>query len=113
MTEVAFCYVTCPDRDEALAIARALVDERLAAAGNVLPGAISVYRWERAVHEAEEVVLLLKTQAGLAERVVERVRALHSYACPCVVLLRVAGGNPAYIDWIRAETSDEDNGERT
>ncbi len=76
--EAAFCYVTCPDRDEALAIARALVDERLAACGNVLPGMVSIYRWEGAVHEAEEVVLILKTQARLARRVVERVRGLHS-----------------------------------
>jgi periplasmic divalent cation tolerance protein len=112
MTEAVFCYVTCPSRNEALAIARALVDERLAAGGNVLPGVASVYRWEGAVREAEEVVLILKTQARLGQRVVERVRALHSYACPCVVLLPLAGGNPAYLDWIRAETSEGDRGER-
>ena len=110
--EAAFCYVTCPNYDEALAIARALVNERLAASGNVLPGAVSVYRWEGAVHEAEEVVLILKTRARLAQRVVERVQALHSYACPCVALLPVAGGNPAYLDWIRAEISEGDGGER-
>jgi periplasmic divalent cation tolerance protein len=109
--EAAFCYVTCPDRDEALAIARALVDERLAAGGNVLPGVVSVYRWEGAVHETEEVVLILKTQAGLAQRVVERVQALHSYACPCVTLLPVESGNPAYLDWISAETSEGNGGE--
>jgi periplasmic divalent cation tolerance protein len=112
MADAAFCYVTCPSRDEALAIARALVDERLAVGGNVLPGAASIYRWEGAVHEAEEVVLILKTQTGLAQRVTERVRALHSYECPCVVLLPIAGGNPAYLDWIRAETFEGNDGDR-
>jgi periplasmic divalent cation tolerance protein len=83
----------------------------LDAGGNVLPGAVSVYRWGGAVHEAEEVVLILKTQARLAQRVAERVQALHSYACPCVALLPVAGGNPAYLDWIRAETSEGNGGD--
>ncbi len=60
-----FCYVTCPERASALAIARALVEEGLAAAGNVLGGARSVYRWQGAVHEADEAVLVVKTRAAL------------------------------------------------
>jgi periplasmic divalent cation tolerance protein len=105
--EAAFCYVTCPSREEALAIARALVGERLVACGNVLPGMATIYRWEGAVHEAEEVVLILKTRSELTQRVTDRVRALHSYSCPCVAVLPVASGNPAYLSWIRAETSEE------
>jgi periplasmic divalent cation tolerance protein len=100
----AFCYVTCPDRAQALAIARSLIDERLIACANILPGMVSLYRWEGEVHEAEEVVLVLKTCAPLVERVTERVKALHSYTCPCVAVLPVTGGNPDYLAWIVAET---------
>ncbi len=97
-----FCYVTCPERAGALAIARALVEEGLAAAGNVLGGARSVYRWQGAVHEADEAVLVVKTRAALADRVVARVRELHPYACPAVAVLPVAGGDPDYLAWIEA-----------
>ena len=98
------CYVTCGDRDEAITIGRTLVEERLAAAANILGDTVSVYRWGGALHEKPETALLLKTRAELAERVVARVLELHSYACPSVVILPVAGGNPAYLDWLAAET---------
>lgn len=102
--KAAFCYVTCPSREEALAIARQLLAERLIACANLLPGMVSIYRWEGAVQEDDEVVLILKTRAELTEQVAERVRALHSYTCPCVAVLPVTGGNPAYLDWLLAET---------
>lgn len=101
---VVFCYVTCPSVEEALALARRLVEERLVACGNVLPGMRSVYRWQGEVQEADEAVLVLKTRAELAEQVTQRVVALHGYDCPCVAVLPVAGGNPAYLDWIAEET---------
>jgi periplasmic divalent cation tolerance protein len=101
----AFCYVTCPDRGQALAIARSLIDERLIACANIFPGMTSLYRWEGEVHEAEEVVLVLKTSMPLVEPVIQRVKVLHSYTCPCVAVLPVTGGNPDYLAWIVAETS--------
>ncbi len=104
---VVFCYVTCPERAGALAIARALVEERLAACGNVVPGMRSIYRWEGAVHEADEAVLVLKTRADLAPRVAARVRELHPYDVPCVAVLPIAGGDPAYLAWIAAESSGD------
>ena len=105
MSEAVFCYVTCAGRDEALTIARKLVDEHLIACGNILPGLLSVYRWQGEVHEEQEVLLVLKTRAALADQVTARVRELHSYACPCVAVLPVAGGNPDYLAWITAETA--------
>lgn len=99
-------YVTASSRDEALAIARAVVGERLAACANVLPPITSVFRWDGAAQEETETALLLKTRADLVERVSDRVRALHSYTCPCVVALPVTGGNPAFLDWIAEETRD-------
>ena len=103
--DVVFCYVTCPSAEEALSLARHLVDERLAACGNVLPGMRSVYRWQGEVQEADEAVLVLKTRAALAERLTRRVVELHGYECPCVAVLPVAGGHAAYLDWIVAETA--------
>ncbi len=97
-------YITAADETEALAIGRALVEARLAAGVNVIPGARSVYRWRGAVREESEVVVIAKTSESLVERLIARVGELHSYECPCVVALPIAAGNPAYLDWIAAET---------
>ena len=97
-------YLTAPDRESALVLARALVGERLVACANVLDGATSVYWWDGKVCEETEAVLVCKTREELVETVISRVRELHSYACPCVVALPIEAGNPAFLDWIRAET---------
>lgn len=104
-SDLRLLYVTAADADEALRIGRALVEVRLAACANVIPGMTSVYRWQGKVEQAGEAVLLLKTRASLVEAATERVKALHSYACPCVVALPVEGGNPDYLDWLRRETA--------
>ena len=105
-TDAVFVYVTAGDREAALSISRALVDERLAASANVIGNVHSIYRWQGAVEEAEEAVLVLKTRRAHLETLTARVRALHAYDCPCVVAMPIIGGNPAYLDWIAAETSD-------
>ena len=97
-------YATTASRDEALAIARELVESRLAACANVLAGTTSVYHWQGEVCEEGEVSLILKTRDDLVDRVVEKVRELHSYDCPCVVSLPISGGNAAFLQWIEAET---------
>jgi periplasmic divalent cation tolerance protein len=101
-----FAYVTAKDRDEALRIGKALVEERLAACVNVLDGMRSIYRWEGRVEEASEAVLIVKTASDRAQAVIDRVKELHSYDCPCVVFWPLSGGNPEYLDWIRKESSD-------
>lgn len=101
-----FAYVTTRDKDEALRIGKALVEARLAACVNVLDGMQSVYRWEGKVEEASETVLLIKTEASRGEAVIAKVKEMHSYACPCVALWPLSGGNPDYLDWIRRESSD-------
>lgn len=100
-------YVTCASVNEARSIAGTLIEERLIACGNILPGMRSVYRWQGTVADEEETVLLLKTAAKFVPAVVERVRALHSYEVPCVVELPLARGNGAFFDWIVAETVGE------
>jgi periplasmic divalent cation tolerance protein len=101
---VSFCYVTAGSRDEALAIGRTVVQERLAACANVLDGMASIYWWQGALEEAGEAVLILKTRTELVERLTGRIRELHSYECPCVVALPIAAGSPHYLDWIARET---------
>jgi periplasmic divalent cation tolerance protein len=99
-----FCYMIAGSRDEALKIARALVEERLAACCNLLDGMTSVYRWQGEIQEDAEVVVIAKTRAELVEPLTARVQALHSYDVPCVVALPVSGGNPAFLHWIEAES---------
>lgn len=105
-SDLRFLYVTASSHDEALAIGRAVVEERLAACANVMPGMTSLYWWEGRIEEGSEAVLILKTRAELADRATARIRALHSYSCPCVVVLPVGGGNPDYLDWLRRETAE-------
>lgn len=105
MSGLCFVYVTAPERETALAIGRAAVAERLAACANVLDSMTSVYWWEGALQEDSEAVLVLKTRAELVAALTARITALHPYDCPCVVSFAIGAGNPAYLDWLRAETA--------
>lgn len=100
-------YVTAPDRDEALRIGRALVEERLAACVNVLDGMKSIYWWQGAVDSADEAVLIAKTSAARLPALIEAVRSLHGYSCPCVVALPIVDGNPDFLAWIGREVTPE------
>ena len=104
MQHVAVC-VTAPSQAEAEAIGRALVEARLAASVNIVPGVSSLYWWRGAIHEGNEAMLWAKTRAGLVEPLTDKVKALHSYACPCVIALPITGGNADYLAWIDAETA--------
>lgn len=106
-TDLTFAYVTTPDLPTAQAIARAAVEENLAACANFWPGMRSVYRWEGRVEEAQEAVLILKTRAELLPRLAQRVAELHPYAVPCVVGLPVSGGHAPYLDWLRSQSGGE------
>lgn len=86
---------------DASGLARTLVTERLAACVNVLPVMTSVYRWEGRVEDAREQQLLIKTAADRVEALVARLRELHPYEVPEVLVLRVGQGSEAYLDWIR------------
>ncbi|MDP6688908.1 MAG: divalent-cation tolerance protein CutA [Alphaproteobacteria bacterium] len=103
MDDLVLLYVTCADQDEAKTIARALVDERLVACANILGPMTSVYRWEGAVAEDEEVAMILKTRGEMTEPVTARIKALHSYDLPCVIGLPIRGGNPEFLTWLHGE----------
>ena len=103
--EVRVVFVTAPDPDTAAVIGRTLVEERLIACANIVPGIRSIYRWEGQVADDPEVLLVLKTRASRCAAVAARVKALHPYALPEVVALPVVDGSEAYLDWVLAESS--------
>ena len=103
--EVRVVLVTAPDAETGARIARALVEERLIACANLLPGIRSIYRWEGQVADEAEVLLVLKTRASCCAAVAARVKALHPYALPEVVALPVVDGSEAYLDWVLAEAT--------
>ncbi len=97
-------YMTMGSLEEARRIGRALVEERLAAAVNIITGVASIYRWHGAIHEADEVLVVAKTRQERLGALTARVREMHAYDCPGVVALPVVGGSEPYLRWIAAET---------
>jgi periplasmic divalent cation tolerance protein len=99
-------YATYPDPETAEAGGRALVEAGLAACVNILPGMVSVYRWEGAVERSEECVMIIKTRAVLADAAIAAAKGRHPYTTPAFVILPVEGGSADYLDWIVASTID-------
>jgi len=91
---------TVPDKKAGERIARALVEERLAACVNIVPGVASFYRWEGKVEEASEQLLVIKTAAERFEAVKARIKALHPYDVPEIIAIPITAGNREYLDWI-------------
>jgi len=106
MEGVRLVLVTAPAR-EAAEMARTLVQERLAACVNLLPAVTSVYRWEGAVEEARETLMVLKTSAGRVEDLRGRVVALHPYEVPEFLVVPVESGLEAYLAWVMTETGGQ------
>ena len=109
---VMIVYVTASNQSEARRIGRTLVEERLAACANILEPMNSIYWWEGKVQEASEAVLILKTTQARLEALVNRVKALHSYDCPCVEAWPVAVGYKPFLDWVARETQGSVAGPR-
>jgi len=93
-----------PDRASAEALARALIDRRAAACVNVLSPCLSVYRWKAAVETAEEHPVFAKTTRDRYELLERVIRELHPYELPEIIAVPLAGGLPAYLQWVEAET---------
>lgn len=98
-------YITTSDVAEARAIGRAMVKERLAACANILPSMLPIFWWDGEVQEGEETVLLLKTVEDQVPSLIAGIKGLHSYDCPCIVTIPISGGNPEFLRWIEAETT--------
>jgi periplasmic divalent cation tolerance protein len=106
MDHAVFVYTTWPSVADAEAAGRALVERRLAACVNILPGIISYYRWEGKVERAEETVMLVKTRGSLTDAVTEAVRELHSYDTPAILVMPVESVEQTYLAWLLAATDD-------
>lgn len=105
--QVLVVLVTAPTMDEAVRLGRAVVEERLAACANLVPGVRSIYRWQDVVHDDAEVLLVIKTTASMWDTLLQRVVALHSYETPEVLALPVGQGSPAYLNWLGAQVGME------
>ncbi len=104
---VAFAYITCKDTEEAERIGAALVEERFAACVNILPGMQSMYWWDGAIQKESEVVMIAKTRMQIANQFIDRVKELHSYEVPCVILLPILKGTSEFIHWVEAEANPD------
>jgi periplasmic divalent cation tolerance protein len=107
MERAVFVYTTYPSIVEAEAAGRKLVENRLCACVNILPGMVSLYWWQGAIERGDEVVMIIKTRAGLAEAVRGAVREMHSYATPAILVLPIESVDPDYHAWIVNETQKE------
>ncbi len=104
MERAVFVYTTYPAIVEAERAGRALVERRLCACVNILPGMVSIYRWQGVVERGEEVAMIIKTRASLAERVRAAVKEMHSYTTPAILVIPIERVDPGYHAWIVEET---------
>ena len=101
MAQARLAWVTCPVAD-AEGLARALVEARVAACVNVLPGIASIYRWKDEVSRDEEALLIIKTTADAFADLEREVLARHPYELPEIVAVDIAAGHAPYLEWIAA-----------
>ena len=97
---VVSVYAVFASAEEAERIGRTMVEERLAACINILPGVRSIYRWQGAVESAEEAAAILKTSADMADRLMTRIAALHSYDVPCIAVWPIDKLLGSYAAWV-------------
>ena len=105
MSHELLVLVTAPNKDEALRIANALVEERLAACVNVVSAIDSVYRWEGQVTTDREVLLIIKTTDERYQALEQRVKQLHTYSTPEVIAVKIERGSSDYLSWLRDSVS--------
>ena len=100
MNKARIALSTAGSLEEAQRLARALVEQRLAACVNLVPQVQSIYRWQGQVEEASEILLIIKTTADCLESLESTLRLLHSYEIPEFLVLDIDSGSPAYLNWV-------------
>ena len=104
MERAVFVYTTYPSIVEAERAGRALLERRLCACVNILPGMVSLYWWQGKIDRGDEVVMIIKTRATLAETVRAAVKQMHSYTTPAILVIPLDSVDPDYHAWLMAET---------
>jgi periplasmic divalent cation tolerance protein len=107
MERAVFVYTTYPSIVEAETAGRTLVERRLCACVNILSGMVSLYWWQGTIERGDEVVMIIKTRATLADAVRTAVRQMHSYTTPAILVFPIESVDPDYNAWLMAETKGE------
>lgn len=101
--EINLIYMTAGSKDEARMIGKALISAGLAACVNIIENMYSMYMWDGKLQDDTETIMIAKTTKDRLPDLIEKVKSLHSYECPCIVSLPVSDGNPAFLKWIANE----------
>jgi periplasmic divalent cation tolerance protein len=101
--KVNLIYITAKNKAEARKIGSELVESKLAACVNIIDNMNSMYVWEGKMQDDKEVILIAKTTEARVPQLIEKVKTLHSYDCPCIVSIPVSGGNREFLEWIANE----------
>jgi periplasmic divalent cation tolerance protein len=113
MDRAILVYTTYPSIVEAEKAGRTLVERRLCACVNILPGMVSYYWWQGAIERGEEVVMIIKTRSSLAERVRGSVKEMHSYGTPAFLVIPPESVDQSYLEWLLNETKPDVSGQTT
>ena len=100
---VRLIYMTAGSKEEARNVGEALVESKLAACVNIIDGMNSMYMWDGELQDDREVVLIAKTTVNRVEDLIDKVKSVHSYDCPCILSIPVEAGNPDFMNWISGE----------
>jgi periplasmic divalent cation tolerance protein len=105
MADEVIVLITASSKEEAVNIGRALVDEHLGACVNVVPEVFSLFFWDGRTQNAREALLIVKSSLSLLDKIIARVKSLHSYSVPEVIALPIIAGSQEYLDWVKASTA--------
>ena len=104
MSKYIVVYITSPNEKEAAGLAHALVEAKLAACVNMVSNVRSIYSWQGKIENDSELLMIIKTQRHLFDRLAEKVREIHSYDVPEIIALPIVEGSPDYLRWLKEST---------
>ncbi|MBN1595542.1 divalent-cation tolerance protein CutA [candidate division FCPU426 bacterium] len=102
--ELCVMYITVPNAESGETLAQALVEEKMAACVNRIPGLVSTYRWQGKIEKDQEELLVIKTRRELVDTIIMRVKSLHPYQVPEIIALPIIAGLKEYLLWVQQET---------
>ena len=105
MTDKIVVFSTCDSEEQAGRVARALVEQRLAACVNIVPGARSIYHWKGQIEDATEWMLIIKSRRGLMDQLRATIGEIHTYEVPELLAVPVVDGSESYLAWLDRELS--------